>query len=106
MASIPLPVDHVMERLSGDLHVAALNGPDTTVIAGDLTQLTDLVAAFQAEGIQARQVNVDYASHTPHIDPLIPQLRELLAPITPHNCEIAFYSTVTTHRITDTTTLD
>ncbi|WP_308298939.1 SDR family NAD(P)-dependent oxidoreductase [Streptomyces sp. GESEQ-35] len=98
MASIPLPLAEVEERLqawTGRLGIAAINGPSATVVAGDADAIVDFVAAAQAEGIRARQVPVDYASHSAHVERIEAELLEILAPITPLSPQIPFHSTVT-----------
>ncbi|NEE48682.1 acyltransferase domain-containing protein, partial [Streptomyces sp. SID8455] len=67
MASVPLPVGEVWERLSGwggRLSVAAVNGPLSTVISGDADAVAELVEGLVAEGVRARLIEVDYASHS------------------------------------------
>ncbi|MFD3533748.1 SDR family NAD(P)-dependent oxidoreductase [Streptomyces sp. NPDC058664] len=107
MAHIPLPTHHTTTHLSGytDLHIAAHNGPHSTVIAGNTEQLHHLVTTLNNQDIRARTIDVDYASHTPHVHPLHHQLKELLHDITPTSSRVAFYSTLT-GGLVDTTTLD
>ncbi|RFS81056.1 SDR family NAD(P)-dependent oxidoreductase, partial [Actinomadura spongiicola] len=108
MASIPLPVERVRELLGdadGAVHVAAVNGPSSTVVAGDVEPVHRLVDACKDDGLRARVIDVDYASHTPHIEPLRDELLELLDGIEPRAAEVAFYSTLTGDRF-DTTGLD
>ncbi|GHB76161.1 hypothetical protein GCM10010347_53350 [Streptomyces cirratus] len=108
MASIPLPVAEVEARLeawAGRLGVAAVNGPSSTVVAGDADAIVEFVAAAQAEDIRARQVPVDYASHSAHVEQIEAELLDVLGPITPRRADIPFYSTVTAG-LADTTTLD
>ncbi|MFE5896779.1 acyltransferase domain-containing protein, partial [Streptomyces sp. NPDC056488] len=110
MASIPLPRVQVEERLAssewtGRLSVAAVNGPSSTVVAGDADAIVEIVAAYQAEDVRARQVPVDYASHSAHVERIEAELLDVLAPIQPRRSEIPFYSTVT-GELADTTTLD
>ncbi|TCO60798.1 type I polyketide synthase [Actinocrispum wychmicini] len=95
MSSIPLPADEVTRRLSGDLHIASINGPDSTVVAGDDREVRDFVDACQGEGIRARLIPVDYASHTPHVESLHEELLDVLGPITPRSSTVPFFSTVT-----------
>ncbi|NEE55196.1 acyltransferase domain-containing protein, partial [Streptomyces sp. SID8455] len=67
MASVPLPVDVVRERIApwtGRLSVAAVNGPSVTVVSGDADAVTALVDELVGEGVRARSVEVDYASHS------------------------------------------
>ncbi|MFB8101111.1 SDR family NAD(P)-dependent oxidoreductase, partial [[Kitasatospora] papulosa] len=110
MASIPLPRVQVEERLASDewtgrLSVAAVNGPSSTVVAGDADAIVEIVAAYQAEDVRARQVPVDYASHSAHVERIEAELLDVLGPIVPRRSEIPFYSTVT-GELADTTTLD
>ncbi|MGW7325848.1 beta-ketoacyl synthase N-terminal-like domain-containing protein, partial [Streptomyces sp. NPDC054845] len=98
MASIPLPQAEVEVRLAGwagRLGIAAVNGPSSTVVAGDADAIVEFVAAAQAEDIRARQVPVDYASHSAHVERIEAELLEVLGPITPQRPSIPFYSTVT-----------
>ncbi|MFC8078565.1 SDR family NAD(P)-dependent oxidoreductase [Streptomyces sp. NPDC057307] len=110
MVSVPLPAAEVQAHLdthAPTLTIATINGPASTVIAGDVTALEIILDWYQAQDIRARRIDVDYASHTPHIDQLQDTLAELLAPVTPQAVtDIAFYSTVTGERVTDTTTMD
>ncbi|WFE35242.1 type I polyketide synthase [Micromonospora sp. WMMD975] len=96
MASIPLPADRVEARLeaAGAVTIAAVNGPTATVVAGTPEAVAALVAAAQADGVDARTVPVDYASHCEHVEAVRETLLTSLAGITPQPAEIAFYSTV------------
>ena len=81
------PWDH---RIS----IAAVNGPAATVVSGDADALDELIAACQSNGVRARRVEVDYASHSIHVEALRDQLAADLAPVTPQNPHITFHSTV------------
>jgi acyl transferase domain-containing protein/short-subunit dehydrogenase/aryl carrier-like protein len=107
MANIPLPATDVATRLAthgGDFTIAATNGPTSTIITGATHDVHDLIQTYTAEGIRARAIPVDYASHSPHIETLRDQLLTELSEITPHPSKIAFYSTLTATPL-DTTTL-
>ncbi|MFC3997671.1 SDR family NAD(P)-dependent oxidoreductase, partial [Nocardiopsis sediminis] len=102
MASVPLGADKVRRRLNGwaeRLHIAAVNGPSTTVVAGERAALEAFTAACRANGVRARTVDVDYASHTPHVEVLHEQLMDLLDGITPGSADVAFHSTLTGGRL-------
>jgi len=108
MVSVPLPAEQVRERLrelGADVGVAAVNGPSSTVVSGDPVALDELVERCKADGIRARKVQVDYASHSPHVEALREQLLDLLADVAPRPAEIDFCSTVT-GELHDPTTLD
>ncbi|MEU9617319.1 acyltransferase domain-containing protein, partial [Streptomyces sp. NPDC048209] len=107
MASIPLSHEDTTQLLAPWRHqlaIAAHNGPTTTVIAGDATALTELLTHCEHHQIRARRIDVDYASHTHHVETIHQQLLDQLAGITPKPATIPLYSTVTGTPI-DTTTL-
>ncbi len=97
MAVVGLSLEAAAEALSpygGRLVVAVSSGPETTVVAGDDAALHELLGVLEERGVFCRAVRVDYASHSPQIDPLLPELRQLLASVAPRPGRIAFYSTV------------
>ncbi len=108
MISLSLSEDNtttLLQPWTDHIWIAALNGPTTTIVAGDTTALDALLHHCEHHGIHARRIAVDYASHTPHIEPLHHQLLDILDTITPQPPQIPFYSTVTGEQITDTTTM-
>ncbi|WP_328395451.1 SDR family NAD(P)-dependent oxidoreductase [Streptomyces sp. NBC_00390] len=108
MVSIALPVEQVEELLApfdGRVSVAAVNGPASVVIAGEPQALDDIVAGCDRDGIRARRVAVDYASHSAQVQAIETELAQVLAPITPLSGRVPFYSTVLGEFI-DTKTLD
>ncbi|MFI0976755.1 type I polyketide synthase [Streptomyces sp. NPDC021093] len=107
MASISLPLDQVAEYLTGStgLSIAAVNSPRSVIISGDVHAVEEFVTARTNEGVHARTVAVDYASHSAHVDSIEHELTTSLAGLQPVSAGIPFYSTVTAAPI-DTTELD
>ncbi|MEE4583077.1 SDR family NAD(P)-dependent oxidoreductase [Streptomyces sp. DSM 41602] len=109
MASVSLPVAAVEERLAaawgGRLSVAAVNAPTSVVVSGDVEAVDELLAVCEAEGIRARRVSVDYASHCAHVEAIEAELARGLAGIAPRSSSVPFYSTVT-GGVLDTVELD
>ncbi|WP_147266836.1 type I polyketide synthase [Streptomyces diacarni] len=108
MASVPLPVEELtarLEALSGRVGVASVNGPDTTVVSGDPDSVEQLVADCRADGVRARTIPVDYASHSHHVEAIRDELLKVLDPIEPRPADVPFLSTVT-GEIIDTTRLN
>ncbi|MEV7960151.1 beta-ketoacyl synthase N-terminal-like domain-containing protein, partial [Streptomyces sp. NPDC088141] len=99
MASVMLGRAVVEERLAawdGRLSVAVANSPASTVVSGDADALDQLLDGLAAEGIWARRVPIDYASHSAHVEVVEERLRELLADIEPRSAsDVVFCSTVT-----------
>ncbi|MFK4070371.1 type I polyketide synthase [Streptomyces sp. NPDC029674] len=108
MASLGTGAEQAAE-LIGDrpgVCVAAVNGPSSRVISGPPEHVAAVVADAEARGLRARVIDVGYASHGPQIDQLHDLLTDRLAGIRPVATDVAFYSTVTAERLTDTTALD
>ncbi|MEI5103901.1 type I polyketide synthase [Streptomyces sp. PmtG] len=98
MASVQLPREEAerrIERYEGAVEVAAVNGPGSTVVSGTPGDLADLVAACEADGVRARLVPVDYASHSAHVEALRDEILSALSGIRPRPTQVPFHSTVT-----------
>ncbi|MFG3621343.1 acyltransferase domain-containing protein, partial [Nocardia sp. NPDC047654] len=108
MASVGLPGDAVANRLAafgGRLSVAAVNAPGQTVVSGAAEAIEQFLADCAAEGIWAKRIPVDYASHSAAVERIRDRVLADLAPIQPKTGEIPFFSTVTAEFV-DTTGLD
>ncbi|HEY8982814.1 MAG TPA: type I polyketide synthase, partial [Streptomyces sp.] len=108
MVSVSLSVDAVEERLArwgGRVSVAAVNGPGSIVVSGDVDALDELLAGAEEEGFRARRIPVDYASHSAHVEEIQAELAKVLSGISPRPSQVPFYSTVTVERI-DTSVMD
>jgi NADPH:quinone reductase-like Zn-dependent oxidoreductase/acyl carrier protein len=98
MVSVAEPADAARERIArwGErLSVAAVNGPEATVICGELADLDELVAACAAAGVRARVLPVDYASHSTQVERLREEILADLAPVTPGPAVIPMVSAMT-----------
>uniref|UniRef100_UPI001969749E type I polyketide synthase n=1 Tax=Streptomyces sporangiiformans TaxID=2315329 RepID=UPI001969749E len=105
MVSVALPVEEVRERLSEGLSVAAVNGPSSVVVSGDVAELDALLAACEAEEVRARRIPVDYASHSAHVEAIHAELLDVLTGLEPRTAEVPFFSTVTADWL-DTSVMD
>ena len=81
-----------MARGVNDAVVAVVASPQSTVIGGATETVRDLVAAWEERDVMAREVAVDVASHSPQVDPILDELSEALADITPLTPEVPYYS--------------
>ncbi|MEV4054638.1 SDR family NAD(P)-dependent oxidoreductase [Amycolatopsis sp. NPDC049688] len=95
MVSVAAPLDVVEGRLTEGLSIAAVNGPAAVVVSGEPGALAELIESCEADGVRAKRVPVDYASHSAQVEQLRAEILGVLAPITPRRGETAFLSTVT-----------
>src|SRR3984957_3907469 len=85
------------DELIADYPEVSLGGylsPRQTVVAGSVAQGDAVIAAVTAQERFARRVNMEVASHTALMDPILPELRSALADLTPKAPTIPFISTV------------
>ncbi|MFF2195169.1 SDR family NAD(P)-dependent oxidoreductase [Streptomyces sp. NPDC058157] len=98
MVSVPLSAEDAQKRIApyaGRLAVAVVNGPSSTVVSGDTGACLELVAELEADGVRARRVAVDYASHCSHVEKVEGELAELLGGLRPRRAAVPMYSTLT-----------
>ncbi|MFE3695410.1 SDR family NAD(P)-dependent oxidoreductase, partial [Streptomyces sp. NPDC059129] len=79
----------------GNICVAAVNGPDAVVVAGEPQELAALLAACDREGLRARTIPVNYAAHSAQVAQIEDELRGALSGIRPRASAVPLYSTVT-----------
>ncbi|WP_369172977.1 type I polyketide synthase [Streptomyces sp. R28] len=109
MVSVSLPVGEVRERLTaweGRISVAAVNGPSSVVVSGEPQALEELVASCVEQGVRAKKIAVDYASHSAQVELIEAELAGLLAEVAPVSGRVPFYSTLTGTLLEDTAGLD
>ncbi|MGW5714852.1 type I polyketide synthase [Amycolatopsis sp. NPDC003865] len=105
MLAVGLPEARLRELLPEGLVVAAVNGPSAAVVSGDVEAVHAFADRLTADGVRAKVVPVDYASHSPHVEQLRAEIGTALAGIAPRPAEVPFWSTVTGGPL-DTTALD
>jgi phthiocerol/phenolphthiocerol synthesis type-I polyketide synthase B len=77
-----------------DVSLAGYVSPRQTVIAGRVAPVDAVIAAVSAQNRFARRVNMEVASHTALMDPILTELRSSLAHLTPEMVTVPFFSTV------------
>jgi epothilone polyketide synthase D len=102
MAWVELSAEAAAEAIAGrenTVAVAAANSPRSTLLSGDAAVLGEVVAELEAREVLARFVNVDFASHSPQIDELCPDLLRALDGLTPQRGRVPIHSTLLSEEI-------
>jgi phthiocerol/phenolphthiocerol synthesis type-I polyketide synthase D len=98
MASVLLDADHVradIEDAGADgVSLGVLTSPEATVVSGDADQVAELVDRWESADAVVRLVEVDVASHSAQMDPILTRLGEVLADVRPRQPRARFYTTV------------
>jgi acyl transferase domain-containing protein/NADPH:quinone reductase-like Zn-dependent oxidoreductase/acyl carrier protein len=79
----------------GSLTLAGINSSHGVTVAGDSSTLALLEQKLSEQGIQYKRLPLDYAFHSPAMDPIETAIKQSLSTIKPSPTSIPFYSTVT-----------
>ena len=98
MAAIELPEAHVEELLESyrdRVSIAAINSPTSTVISGDSAAIDEIVAAAKSRGFRSKVLPVDYAFHSPQMEPFGTEMAKAVSGLKAQFASVRVYSTVT-----------
>ncbi|WP_281180830.1 type I polyketide synthase [Nocardia lijiangensis] len=98
MLSVPLSRAEVADTLAsweGELSIAAVNGPRSTVVSGEIGALNEYFDVLNSEAVRVRRIPVDYAAHSKQVEHLEDRLRHELRSVAPRSSAVPMWSTVT-----------
>jgi acyl transferase domain-containing protein/acyl carrier protein/SAM-dependent methyltransferase len=98
MAAIELSeadVEGLLEVYRGRVSVAAINSPTSIVISGETAAIHEIVAATRSRGVRGKILPVNYAFHSPQMEPFGTEMEKALSGLTGRPASIPIYSTVT-----------
>ncbi|MGW3916437.1 type I polyketide synthase, partial [Streptomyces sp. NPDC005070] len=98
MIAVQAAEDEVRARIGGRtdrVSIAALNGPDSVVVSGDEELATEIADAFAALGRRTSRLRVSHAFHSPHMEPMLAEFRDVAESLTFHAPRIPIVSNVT-----------
>ncbi len=98
MAAVELTAaeaEQAIANYAGHLSVAAINSPTSVTLSGEANALEQVMAALQSRGVACRMLRVNYAFHSPQMEPYQNELIQALHGIEPHAMTIPIISTVT-----------
>ncbi|MFB7470220.1 SDR family NAD(P)-dependent oxidoreductase [Kitasatospora sp. NPDC056184] len=97
MLSVGVGAERAAELVAEDgrLSLAAVNGPSSVVLSGEIEALSAVVERCERDGVRARWIPVDYASHSAYMDAVRDEVVELSSGVRPLAGRVAMFSTVT-----------
>lgn len=101
MLAVALPEDAVSGLLRDGLSIAALNGPEQTVISGPPGAVADVARELEARRVAVARLRTSHAFHSALMDPAREEFLECVRAVTLAPPRLPFVSNVTGDWITD-----
>ncbi|MEU7137728.1 SDR family NAD(P)-dependent oxidoreductase, partial [Streptomyces sp. NPDC046261] len=82
MVALQATEDEVLPRLNDVVSIAAVNGPSSVVVSGAESAVEAIRAQFEGEGRKATKLRVSHAFHSPLMDPMLDDFRQVVEGLT------------------------
>nr|WP_158839871.1 type I polyketide synthase [Saccharothrix deserti] len=95
MVAVQASEEEVRPLLDGHADIAAVNGPQSVVVSGELDVVLALADHFAALGRKTKRLKTSHAFHSPLMEPVLARFGAIAAGLTYHAPDIAVVSNVT-----------
>ncbi|MFF1418090.1 SDR family NAD(P)-dependent oxidoreductase, partial [Streptomyces sp. NPDC058280] len=95
MVAVRATEDAVTPLLTDRVSIAAVNGPESVVIAGDESAVLDIAAHFETQKRKTSRLRVSHAFHSPLMQPMLEEFRAVAEGLTFQEPRIPVVSNVT-----------
>jgi acyl transferase domain-containing protein len=95
MLAVPLPEAEARPLLGSQLSLAAVNGPNLSVISGPVPAVTALEQQLTARGVSVRRLPTTHAFHSTMMEPIRERVVEMARGLKPSPPAIPYLSNVT-----------
>ncbi|WP_405180894.1 SDR family NAD(P)-dependent oxidoreductase [Nocardia sp. NBC_01377] len=82
------------EITDGVIGIAAVNAPKALVLSGDVTAVDTAAEMFETSGVRTHRLRVSHAFHSPLMEPMLAEFRELAGRLTYHEPVVPMMSNV------------
>lgn len=93
MLAVQLSEHRVADLIDGHhgVAIAAVNSPESIVLAGPCSELEEIDSALP-RGVRRRQLTVSHAFHSPLMDPMLGEFKDIASSLTYHGAHIPIVS--------------
>ncbi|MFJ3644660.1 type I polyketide synthase [Streptomyces murinus] len=95
MAAVEATEDEVLPHLTGEVGVAAVNGPRSVVISGTEDAVLAVAELFAGQGRKTSRLRVSHAFHSPLMDPMLEEFAQAISGLTFNEPRIPVVSNLT-----------
>jgi len=81
MVAVMASAEHLSGLLLEGVSIAAVNGPETAVISGELATLESVTSMLTEQGITTKPLQVSHAFHSELMEPMLAQFRAVAATV-------------------------
>jgi polyene macrolide polyketide synthase len=92
IAAMDTEVAELILGLEDRVSIAAVNGPEQTVLSGDMATAEAIVDELARMGRRVQRLRVSHAFHSPHMDGILDEYRQVARTLTYHAPRIAMLS--------------
>ncbi|MEU3545141.1 type I polyketide synthase, partial [Streptomyces paromomycinus] len=100
-AAVVASFDEVSAAVSGEVAVAAVNGPESVVISGAAEAVDAVVELWRDRGFRVRRLRVSHAFHSPAMDPVLDELDGVAQGLVYHRPEVMWAGALTGELVSD-----
>ncbi|MFC5754230.1 SDR family NAD(P)-dependent oxidoreductase [Actinomadura rugatobispora] len=95
MVAVRAAEAEVLPLLTGDVSIAAVNGPESVVLSGDRAAVAAVADRFAADGRPTRPLRVSHAFHSPLLEPMLDEFAAVVEGLETRPPRIPIVSNVT-----------
>ncbi|OOV11947.1 hypothetical protein SM007_39605 [Streptomyces avermitilis] len=82
MVAVQAAEDEVLPYLTGEVGIAAINGPQSVVVSGAEDAVMAVAEVFAAQGRKTSRLKVSHAFHSPLMDPMLEEFAAVVRGLT------------------------
>ncbi|EKE80856.1 type I polyketide synthase [Idiomarina xiamenensis] len=101
MLGVSTGIDELEPYLSDSVSVGIINGPEMTVLSGEIDAIDNLQSRLESDGILSRRLGTSHAFHSAMMEPVVEELENMLAGFELSPPTIPILSNVTGNWLTD-----